>query len=214
MPGAKEAVDRKEQAGPRLLSIDGTTHLEFAGVPLRFEGGTYSDVFAQKNNKTLGQTLEHQRYVGLTKSILPKYVSCLATPLGRFLSDLKHNGDSCYRQFLNPYGDLAYSTFSLVDGTHLNAKGIYAYYAGSELKYIGRCRDSMKKRVNNGCGKIHPKNCYIDGQPTNCHLNALITQSREEIALWLCPIASDDKITMTEVLLLRRYRPPWNIQQP
>lgn len=71
----------------------------------------------------------------------------------------------------------------------------------------------MKKRVNNGHGKIHPKNCYIDGQATNCHLNALIAQSREELSLWLCPIGSDEKIKMTEVLLLRRYYPSWNIQQ-
>jgi hypothetical protein len=197
----------------RILSIDAKTHLEFAGVPLRFEGGTYSDVFAQKNNKTLGETLQHQRYAGLTKRILPKYASSLARPLGIFLSELKRSGDSCYQRFLNPYGDLTYSTFSLANGIHVNAKCIYAYYVGSELKYIGRCRDFLKSRVNTGYEKIHPKNCYIDGQATNCRLNALITQSRGEVGLWLCPIGSDDEIAMTEVLLFRRYIPEWNIQK-
>ena len=198
----------------RTLSIDATTHLEFVRVPLRFEGGTYVDAFAQKNNKTLRETLDHQRYAGVAKAVLPKYAPSLAMPLGSFLIDLKRKGDATYCLFLNRYGDLTYSTFALADGTYLNAKGIYAYYAGSELKYIGRCRDTMRKRVNQGYGKIHPKNCFIDGQATNCHLNALITQSREDISLWFCPIPSVEKIETTEVLLLRRYSPPWNIQQP
>ncbi len=137
-------------------------------------------------------------------------------PLGSFLSELKQKEDSCYRKFLNPHGDLTYSMFTLADRRHLDAKGIYAYYFGSELRYIGRCIDSMKCRINNGYGKIHPKNCYIDGQATNCHLNALITQSRsrEDISLWICQILADEDIKMTERLLIRQHEPPWNIQRP
>lgn len=61
----------------RILSTDAATHLEFTPVPLRFEGDTYFDVFAQKNNKTLGQTLDHHRYRALSKFVLPKYEQCL-----------------------------------------------------------------------------------------------------------------------------------------
>jgi hypothetical protein len=61
-----------------------------------------------------------------------------------------------------------------------------AVLVGDELKYIGRGKDSMKKRVNCGHGKIHPKNCYLDGQSTNCDLNALIAPVREDVSLWLC----------------------------
>ncbi|MFK4618979.1 hypothetical protein ABIF50_002256 [Bradyrhizobium diazoefficiens] len=63
--------------------------------------------------------------------------------------------------------------------------GVYAYFVGDDLKYIGRCKDSMKKRINHGYGKVHPKNCYLDGQSTNCHLNALIAPLRESVSLWL-----------------------------
>jgi hypothetical protein len=199
----------------RALSIDERTPLEFTGVPLRFEGGTYSDVFAKKNNKTLSQTLEHHRYAGLAKFILPKYASSLATPLGTFLIDLKRSGDAVYRKFLNPYGDLVYSSFSLADRAQLKIKGVYAYYVGSELKYIGRCNDSVNKRINYGYGTIHPKNCFIDGQATNCRLNALITQAQEtgQIGLWICQIAADESINVMEALLCRRYTPSWNIRQ-
>jgi hypothetical protein len=84
---------------------------------------------------------------------------------------------------------------------------VYAYYIGGELKYIGRCRDSMNKWVNHGYGRIHPKNCYLDGQATNCLLNALITEVRDEVE-------SNDRIDLLEVSLLQSYRPPWNMMLP
>ena len=197
-----------------VLSTDAAAQFEFTCIPLQLEGGTHSDVFAKKNNKTLEQTLAHRRYARLADLVLPKYASCLAMPLGIFLYELKRNGDDGYRRFLNKYGDLTYSTFAIAHEGSSSAKGVYAYFVNEELKYIGRCRDSMKKRVNQGYGKIHPKNCYLDGQATNCHLNALITQARNSVSLWLYAIASDEEIEKTELQLLRRYSPPWNIQRP
>ena len=203
----------KENDIKLTLSPDAATHLEFERVPLRFEYGTYREVFAQKNNKTLGQTLDHHRYARIAKQVLPEYASSMGIPLGNFLLELKRKGDESYRRFLNKYGDLTYSTFAIADEAYLNTKGVYAYYVSNELKYIGRCRDSMKKRLNQGYGKIHPKNCYIDGQATNCHLNAKITQAGDGVSLWLCQIESDQEIEMIEPQLIRRYSPPWNIQR-
>ena len=203
-----------ESPAKRILSVD-TMHFEFVRVPLLFkEGCTSTDVFAHKNNKTLGQTLNHPKYAGVASIILPNYTAFLSMPVGNFLIGLKRKGDMNYRLFLNSNGDLTYSTFALADETCLNDRGIYAYFVGTDVKYIGRCRDTMKKRVNQGYGKIHPKNCFIDGQATNCRLNALITTSREDISLWLCSIASDEKIITTEAILLRKHNPPWNIQRP
>lgn len=54
--------------------------------------------------------------------------------------------------------------------------------------------DSVSKRINHGRGKIHPKNCYLDGQATNYHLNALITAGGEGTGLWLCPVSSNEEI--------------------
>lgn len=71
----------------------------------------------------------------------------------------------------------------------------------------------MKKRVNQGYGKIHPKNCFRDGQATNCHLNALITAATSEVTLWLCRMDHGDEIEAVESELIQRYMPPWNIQR-
>jgi len=81
------------------------------------------------------------------------------------------------------------------------------------VKYIGRCKDSMKKRINQGYGKIHPKNCYLDGQATNSHLNARITAEKKKITLWLHEMDSETEIELLERELIRAYNPPWNIQR-
>lgn len=103
--------------------------------------------------------------------------------------------------------------FLIPDPAFLDQKGVYAYRAGEEIKYFGRCRDSMRKRINQGYGKIHPKNCYIDGQATNCHLNAEVTAHSGEISLWLHPMNDDEQIMTVERQLIRTHRPPWNIQR-
>jgi hypothetical protein len=100
----------------RILFVDEVTSYEFLRVALQFENGIFSDVFARKNNKTLGQTLAHRRYAGLEELVLPRYAPCSTTPLGSFLIDLKRKGDGIYRRFLNKYGDLAYSKFGEIWG--------------------------------------------------------------------------------------------------
>lgn len=186
---------------------------ELEKVRLEFTGKSYADVFGLKNNKTVAQTLEHRRYSKLKSETTARYADRLHEPLGIFLLELKQHGDSFYTRFLNKYGDLIYSEFFIADKKYLESRGIYAYFAGKELKYIGRCKDSMKKRVNQGYGKIHPKNCYLDGQATNCHLNARITDAEEDITLWLCHMESLSEIEAQERALIRAHEPPWNIQR-
>ncbi len=41
-----------------------------------------------------------------------------------------------------------------------------------------------------------------------------LTQTRNSVSLLLYAIASDEEIEKTELQLLRRYSPPWNIQRP
>lgn len=169
--------------------------------------------FRSKNNKTLRQTIEHHRYVKFKIEVISRYQEFLNFPLGEFLLGLKNEGDNFYTRFLNRYGDLVYSTFVIADEKYLGKKGVYAYSAGDELMYIGRCKDSIKKRINQGYGKIYPKNCYLDGQATNCHLNARITASAQDISLWLCPLESDEEIEVREKQLIRLHTPPWNVQR-
>ena len=197
----------------RLLQVGQGKDLRFARVSLTFEPELRADVFALKNNKTVAQTLTHPRYAGLLSVNPPEHQTALHSPLGDFLARMKAEGDLTYRRFLNKHGDLEYRTFQTADPRYLGSMGVYAYFVGDDLKYVGRCKDSMKKRINNGYGKIHPKNCYLDGQSTNCHLNALIAPLRESVSLWLCVLKADE-VNAIELELIAQYRPAWNVMHP
>ena len=179
-------------------------------IPLNFKTDIYRDIFKDKNNKTLKETLETSRYNHLADRVNEKYIQGLNTNLGEFLLKLKDNGDVFYKEFLNKYGDLEYSTFYLANKDQYNLKGVYFYYLNAELKYIGRCRDSMQKRVNSGYGKISPKKCFKDGQSTNCKVNALVTKDRESIVLKIFAMEDVKEIEELESRLILECEPEWN----
>jgi hypothetical protein len=195
-----------------ILTYNGF-NCKFEKVPLEFEVGNFSDVFAEKNNKTLRQTLEHRRYSALKRECETISASDLNLPIGSFLKNLKANGDGLYKRFLNKYGDLNYSRFRLANKSVLDARGLYLYAHEGQLVYIGRCKDSFRKRINQGYGMISPKNCFLDGQATNCNINSRITSfGSERIEFHVCLIPDVQTITTLETGLIVDYRPPWNIQ--
>lgn len=175
-----------------------------------FEAVDIENVFAYKNNKSVAQTLEHRRYVHLRSSIYLRYSNSLEEPLGSFVYRLKQTGDLFYTKFLNRYGDSLYCSFSITD--QLSSKGLYAYVVAGDVKYIGRCRDSYDKRINQNYGHISPKNCYLDGQSTNCRLNALINQVHSSVELYVCPFINPTLITEQEILVIQKFKPTWNIR--
>lgn len=179
-------------------------------LPLYFEPQKYVDIFKSKNNKTLKETINSKKYTFLAQSIMEKYPQDLDMNLGDFLLQLKNSGDDFYKKFLNKYGDLEYSIFSLKDEKHNTLKGVYFYFLDGDLKYIGRCKDSMQKRVNSGYGKISPKNCYLDGQSTNCKVNALITKHQKDIILKLFVMNDNKMIEKLESRLICEIEPVWN----
>lgn len=185
---------------------------EFLPLELCFEDGEFTNVFCEKNNKSVAETLEHRRYVSMRAEVEAAYPEHLGQPLGDFLLELKQRGDATYKRFLNRYGDETFCRFRITDRTMGQRAGVYAYTVGGTLKYIGRCRDSMWKRINQGYGKIHPKNCYLDGQATNCHLNAKIFPLRKQIQLWFLTVPSE-QIVALEKLLICEHEPQWNIQR-
>jgi len=124
---------------------------------------------------------------------------------------LKESDDGFYRRFLNKYGDSTFCRFAITDDRYLSKKGLYVYTVDRELRYIGRCKDTFRKRINFGYGQIHPKNCFLDGQATNCHLNGLIAQCTKTIALWIHPMTNDEEIEDTEIRMINLYNPLWNI---
>jgi len=184
--------------------------LRFLRVPLAFIAHGLTDVFAKKNNKSLRETLEHPRYKSLSDPVIRQHTDAMDVPLGAFLADLKSRGNELYRRFLNPHGDRTYCQFRMADGPAERQKGLYVYALGDEVVYVGRSFDPFSKRIDQGYGKIHPKNCFIDGQSTNCHLNSLIEAQDEEVALFVCPLTNDPEIESIERSLIQGRRPPWN----
>jgi hypothetical protein len=192
------------------ISVNGK-FLEFKMIRLNFESRNISSVFFNKNNKTLGQTFEHPRYKRLKLLLANKYSTHLEKKIGAFLKFLKENNDQNYKSFLNKYGDNSFCKFSISE--YLNDKGIYCYVKDGEIKYIGRCTDSFKKRINQGYGNIHPKNCFIDGQATNCHVNSIINScDNVDFGVFVMTDKSVDEIKQLEKLILTCNRFEWNIQ--
>ncbi|PYZ94939.1 hypothetical protein CR194_05310 [Salipaludibacillus keqinensis] len=185
--------------------------LEFMPIDLIFKSSNLENIFADKNNNSLGETIEHKRYLKFKERVQNSYSDFLEWELGRFLHRLKSLDDRFYMNFLNKNGDKVYSNFYIDDKNYLNSKGLYAYFVGDEVKYIGRCRDSFKKRINQGYGKIHPKNCYLDGQSTNCHLNNLVTLNKDQVKFCVYPMENVDEIVLLEEALIRELKPQWNI---
>ncbi|CAJ2377405.1 MAG: hypothetical protein MPK11_05065 [Gammaproteobacteria bacterium] len=184
---------------------------QFVRAQLSFEEGVSSDKFGEENSKTVRKALSRNGYAKLRETTEAVYPSRLDEMLGDFLLRLKKSGDNFYRDFLNCNGDEEYSTFKVTDKNILGKRGVYAYKVGNELRYIGRCLDSIRKRVNQGHGKIYPKNCYLDGRRTNCRINALITKekTKDAVSFWFCELAPD-KAKTVEKCLINEYTPQWN----
>lgn len=180
-------------------------------VDLFFKGMNIENVFSYKNNKTLAETLNHKKYKKLFEEVEVKYKEFNKKELGFFLLSLKNNSDCFYKKFLNKYGDERYCNFFINDKKILSKKGIYYYQINSEVVYIGRCLDSFNKRINRGYGRINPKNCYLDGQSTNCHLNSLINSNCSKIELFVLLLDDDENIKNIEKKLIKYYQPVWNV---
>ena len=193
------------------LSVQGN-QLEFTQIPLRFRKYSIVNLFAEKNNKTLAETLSSQRYANLSKEIQRRYPNSLNEKLGKFLYGLKVSNDDFYLHFLNDHGDNVFCDFSIAKTIPSMAKGIYCFAIDEAIKYIGRSHDPFEKRLNQGYGHISPKNCYRDGQSTNCHVNSLIARNHSVVSFYVCSINNDLEIDRLEKALINSYKLEWNIQ--
>jgi hypothetical protein len=192
-----------------VILVRGGKEYNFKSYALAFSDETYSNVFKEKKIK-LRLVLEHKEYKNIVKKVNAEYKKYLDTPVGEFLAELKKQGNMFYQKFLKLHGDEEYSTFKITDTSILDKKGLYLYYCGTKLKYIGRCLNSFKKRINQGYGKISPTNCYLYGQSTNCHINSLVTKNKRQIKLYILPLTNKAEITSLEKCLIDEEKPDWN----
>lgn len=62
-----------------------------------------------------------------------------------------------------------------------------------------------------GYGNISPRNCYLDGQATNCHINHLIYETGSQVTFHVYPLESESEIIEREIELITDFQPDWNI---
>jgi hypothetical protein len=186
--------------------------LEFKKIEIIISDELFDNVFTKKNNKTVMETINTKRYKCLKNIILNNYSKYMNCELGEFLKLLKEKKDNTYLKFLNPYGDKTYSKFWINDTNVLDKKGLYLFCIDNNIKYIGRCNDTFKKRLNTGYGNISPKNCFLDGQSTNCRINNLITKNKSNLQLYVLCKNNNCEINLLEKSLINEYNPEWNIQ--
>ena len=157
------------------------------------------------------------------KSLAEKYKSFYKLPYVEFVNFLSSNGEKKIIKecILNKYGAGPFCRFAIKDKSIFHKTGLYCFCVDETIMYIGRCqkgpkgKNNIKKRVNDGYGKINPKNCYKDGQATNCHVNNLIYTAffveKKEIEFLFLPIDGDEIIAAKEEDFIAQYNPKWNI---
>jgi hypothetical protein len=113
---------------------------------------------------------------------------------------------------LNPYGLGPFSR--LVLRRLPSEPGVYAIVNDTgQVLYVGKARDSIAERWGpRGYQVIHPRNCFVGGQNTNCHINGSIVKTISEgIRLNLYTHVTDQPGPL-ETRLIAILRPPWNLQ--
>jgi hypothetical protein len=140
------------------------------------------------------------------------YRACLIEP--------EREGDGSVKEFmpqsgyrnsgglpLNRYGAGPFCRFRIP--RHVSAPGVYAILVGGEVRYLGECAN-LAVRYNVGYGSISPRNCFKNGQETNCRVNNLLlhaAKAKSEISLWFC---QTENYKAAEKALLQTFSPLWN----
>jgi hypothetical protein len=186
---------------------------EFIEVKLEFEKFNIENTFSRFNAHTLGEILIKDKYIKLRAECKGAYEEYMEVELGSFLSMLKENKVPFYKKFLNHYGDQLFCKFKMEETFYSKFKGLYMYKHDNKIKYIGRVKGNLnfQQRINAGYANISPKNCYIDGQATNCHINAIINEVGGQVKLYIMPLEDDEEICLLERKLIQENEPEWNI---
>lgn len=189
------------------------SYKEFIEIKLEFEKFNIENTFSRFNAHTLEEILTNDKYMKLIEECNGAYQEYMEMELGSFLSMLKKNKVRFYKKFLNPYGDQFFCKFKMEETSFAKCKGLYLYKHNNQIKYIGRVKGNLNfyQRINAGYANISPKNCYIDGQATNCHINAIINEVGGQVKLYIMPLEDDAEICLLERKLIQENEPEWNI---
>lgn len=111
---------------------------------------------------------------------------------------------------LNRHGQGPFCRFDLPKLTE--GPGVYAISIDDAVVYIGECQNFRDRYGPRGYGVIHPRNCFVGGQPTNCKVNARVLEAtlRNSIPdLWF-KAESVRSRKLVEAELVSLIQPKWN----
>ena len=111
---------------------------------------------------------------------------------------------------LNRHGQGPFCRFNIPKLT--DRPGVYAITVGDSVVYVGECQNFRERYGPRGYGVIHPRNCFVGGQSTNCKVNARVLEAtlRNLIPeLWFMPEAVKSR-KLVEAFLVSEFHPPWN----
>lgn len=109
---------------------------------------------------------------------------------------------------LSKYGEGGFCTFTIDTDP---GSGVYLWVVDNEVIYIGETIN-LKSRFNQGYGQIHPRNCYVGGQLTNCKMNKVVLEyalEGKEIMLYFYPTKQYKEV---EIALLRAIKTKYNVK--
>lgn len=109
---------------------------------------------------------------------------------------------------LNPHGDGPFADLVVPDLP--SGPGVYAVTVAGELVYVGIAKDLRERWGPRGYSRIHPRNCYVGGQSTNCKVNAALLEALLAptlCSLWICQTVEPRKL---ESALIVELQPRWN----
>lgn len=123
---------------------------------------------------------------------------------------------------LNKWGSGPFCYFRLESPRSWEHLGVYAIVdRNGKVLYVGKCTgrtSTLAKRFNSGYGIISPKNCYSDGQSTNCRVNHLVleaTLAGDALSLVFHQTRTGKEASSVEASLISDIgKPPWNINEP
>ena len=129
---------------------------------------------------------------------------------GRIFEEIVHNKYINVNGIeLHNYGIGPFCRFSIP--RKYNLEGVYVFFINNEIKHIGQTVN-LSKRINQGYGKISPRNCFVRGQSTNCRINTLILNEFKLGNEVLIKFYQTQNHVELERQLITMYRPVWNIK--
>lgn len=118
------------------------------------------------------------------------------------------NYDNVRKLPLSKYGGGSFCRFS-IDADEV--PGVYIWVIDNEIIYIGETVN-LKSRFNSGYGVIHPRNCYIGGQSTNCKMNKVVLENvlnDKEVKIYFYQTLDYKAV---EFYLIKKLKPKYNVK--